>query len=117
MQRQITVLVTQHHNRLPTIIARLPVLPLSYICPQSHQIMGPHQHQNLLPTTKPTQILPPVQTAGRLTRIMVPAPAAPAAPAIVITITLIHMILPRRLAQMIINKIKQKFKVGDVPFP
>ena len=96
MQRQITVLVTQHHNRLPTIIALLPVFHLSYICPQSHQIMGPHQHQNLLPTTKPTQILPPVQTAGRLTRIMVLAPAAPAAPAIIITITLNHMILPRR---------------------
>ena len=101
MQCQITVLLTQHHNRLPKIIALLPVLPLSYICPPSHQIMGLHQHQNLLPTTKPTQILPLVQTAGRLTRIMVPAPAAAAAPehtapAIIITITLNQMILPRR---------------------
>ena len=115
MQRQITVLVTQHHNRLPTIIALLPVLHLSYICPQSPQIMGPHQHQNLLPTTKPTQVLPPVQTAGRLTSIMV----WPAQHSSTSSTSDHHNDNTKShdLAHKIINKIKQKFKVGDVPFP
>jgi len=110
MQCRITVLVTQHHNRLPKIIALLPVLPLSYICPPSHQNNGTSSTSEPSINNKADTNSATGSNSGTAHTHHGTSTGS----------TGNHHndnTKSHDLAQKIINKIKQKFKVGDVPFP